>query len=121
MSAAAMTSHVMTVSCPSTTGIVAAVSGYLAEQGCNILDSSQFTDLDAGRFFMRLGFLAPSDVSAEALEAGFAPMAERFGMETKLLDPRRKAKVVVMVSRFGHCLNDLLYRRSRSSASSPTT
>ncbi|WP_172329044.1 formyltetrahydrofolate deformylase [Mangrovicoccus sp. HB161399] len=105
-----MTPRVMTVSCPSTTGIVAAVSGYLADHGCNILDSSQFTDLDAGRFFMRLGFLAPSETSAEALETGFAPVAERFGMDAAFPDPRRKAKIVVMVSRFGHCLNDLLYR-----------
>ncbi|WP_138473185.1 formyltetrahydrofolate deformylase [Poseidonocella sp. HB161398] len=106
----ATSSHVMTVSCPATTGIVAAVSGFLADQGCNILDSSQFTDLDAGRFFMRLGFLAPEGVTGETLEQDFAPVAERFGMEVSMRNPARKAKIVVMVSRFGHCLNDLLYR-----------
>ncbi|MBE3640481.1 formyltetrahydrofolate deformylase [Mangrovicoccus algicola] len=110
VASAAQTAHVMTVSCPATTGIVAAVSGYLAEAGCNILDSAQFTDLEAGRFFMRLGFLAPAGTAPAALEEGFAPVAGRFGMEARFLDPRRKARIVVMVSRFGHCLNDLLYR-----------
>ena len=57
-----MTSYVLTVSCQSTRGIVAAISGYLAEQGCNIVDSSQFDDLDTGKFFMRVSFISEGGV-----------------------------------------------------------
>ena len=105
-----MTKVVLTVSCRSTRGIVAAISGFLAEQGCNIVDSSQFDDLGSGRFFMRVGFLSEEGRGGEALAAGLAPIAERFGMETAIHDEARRMKVLLMVSRFGHCLNDLLYR-----------
>ena len=105
-----MTKFVLTVACRSTRGIVAAISGFLAEQGCNIVDSSQFDDLGSGRFFMRVGFLSEEGRGGEALAAGLAPVAERFGMETAIYDEARRMKVLLMVSRFGHCLNDLLYR-----------
>ena len=105
-----MTRYALRVTCASTRGIVAAISTYLAEQGCNITDSAQFDDTATGRFFMRVSFRSETGAGLEALRAGFAPVAARFGMETEFLDEACKRKVVLMVSRFGHCLNDLLYR-----------
>ncbi len=103
-------SYALTVHCPSTRGIVAAVAGFLAEQGCNITDSAQFDDLGTGSFFMRVSFRSETGAELAELEAAFAAVAERFGMEFAFHDEATKMKVVVMVSRFGHCLNDLLYR-----------
>ncbi len=105
------TTYILTISCPDTVGIVFAVSGFLAERQCNILDSAQFGDLDSGLFFLRMQFTAPPDApDMTALEAGFAPIAERFRMNWHLNDAARKQRVLIMVSKFGHCLNDLLYR-----------
>lgn len=98
------------VQCPSTRGIVAAISGYLADQGGNITDSAQFDDVATGSFFMRTSFVSEEGKGLQALRDGFAPIAERFGMDYSFFDESVKRKVVVMVSRFGHCLNDLLYR-----------
>lgn len=105
-----MEKFILTVSCQSTRGIVAAISGCLAGQGCNIIDSSQFDDLDTGKFFMRVSFVSEEGVSQTALIERFTPIAEKFGMEAAIFDARRRMKVLLMVSRFGHCLNDLLYR-----------
>ncbi|AWM28051.1 formyltetrahydrofolate hydrolase [Sinorhizobium fredii] len=112
-----MDKFILTVSCPSTRGIVAALSGYLAEQGCNIIDSSQFDDLQTGLFFMRISFISEQGVGRAALQEGLKPIAAKFAMETALHDQAERTKVLLMVSRFGHCLNC----RSTSSASSPTT
>lgn len=98
------------VQCPSTRGIVAAISTYLADHGCNITDSAQFDDVGTGSFFMRTSFASEQGVGLDALRAEFAPIAARFGMEFSFFDEAQKRKIVVMVSRFGHCLNDLLYR-----------
>jgi formyltetrahydrofolate deformylase len=89
---------------------VAAVAGYLAEQGCNITDSAQFDDLETGTFFMRMSFAPETGQALDALEAGFAAVAEPFGMDYAFHDEAARMKVIIMVSRFGHCLNDLLYR-----------
>jgi formyltetrahydrofolate deformylase len=105
-----MTNYVLTVSCKSTRGIVAAIAGYLAGQGCNIVDSSQFDDLDTGKFFTRVSFISEEGVSLPALKEGFQPIAETFGMDAEIHDGASRMKVLLMVSRFGHCLNDLLYR-----------
>ncbi|APO73111.1 formyltetrahydrofolate deformylase 1 [Rhizobium etli 8C-3] len=105
-----MTHYVLTVSCQSTRGIVAAISNYLAEQGCNIVDSSQFDDLDTGKFFTRVSFISEEGVALPALKEGFKPIAEKFAMEAEIHDGDSRMKVLLMVSRFGHCLNDLLYR-----------
>jgi formyltetrahydrofolate deformylase len=105
-----MKTYVLTISCQSTRGIVAAVSGYLAEQGCNIVDSSQFDDLGTRRFFMRVSFISEEKADETTLAQGFPAVAERFGMDWSLHDAARREKVLLMVSRFGHCLNDLLYR-----------
>ncbi|MDO9416697.1 formyltetrahydrofolate deformylase [Pararhizobium sp.] len=105
-----MKSYVLTVSCKSTRGIVAAITGYLADQGCYITDSSQFDDMETGLFFMRLTFISQEGTSMADLEKGFVPVSERFKMTVEIRDSAHRMKVLLMVSRFGHCLNDLLYR-----------
>ncbi len=105
-----MTTFVLTVTCPSTRGIVAAISGFLADMACNIVDSSQFDDLNSGRFFMRISFLSEEGKTEEDLREGLKPIVDRFSMETELYNQETRMKVLLMVSRFGHCLNDLLYR-----------
>ena len=106
-----MDSFVLTLSCPDRLGIVHAVSGFLADHGCNILDSQQFGDRDTGRFFMRV-HVEGTDAAygLESLRATFAPIAEAFAMDWEINDARAKPRIVIMVSRQGHCLNDLLYR-----------
>jgi formyltetrahydrofolate deformylase len=105
-----MSRHVLTVTCPSTRGIVAAISACLAELGCNIVDSAQFDDAETAGFFMRVSFVSQEGRTREEIAEAFAPVAARFSMEVGLHDEDAKMRVVVMVSRFGHCLNDLLYR-----------
>lgn len=101
---------ILTVTCPSVRGIVAAISGYLADNGCYIVDSSQFDDLDTKKFFMRVSFISQDGKSEDELVAGFEPVATKFGMTYEFHKSTEKTKVLLMVSRFGHCLNDLLYR-----------
>lgn len=105
-----MTTFVLTVTCQAKRGIVAAISGFLADMGCNIIDSSQFDDLETGRFFMRVSFISEEGKSLDALTGGLKTIAEKFSMEAELHDQAQRMKVLLMVSRFGHCLNDLLYR-----------
>ncbi|HEY0214604.1 MAG TPA: formyltetrahydrofolate deformylase [Paenirhodobacter sp.] len=105
-----MTTYCLTVTCPTRRGIVAAISGYLAEKGCNITDSAQFDDLITGRFFMRVSFASEEGLGRVELEQDFAATAKAFGMEAQFHDEATKLKVIILVSRFGHCLNDLLYR-----------
>ena len=105
-----MSQYILTVSCPTTRGIIAAITGYLFEKGCYVVDSAQFDALDTGRFFMRVGFDSQEGVSLAEIEGGFGPIATRFSMTYAFHDAARRMKVLLMVSRFGHCLNDLLYR-----------
>ena len=102
--------HILTLSCPDRTGIVYRVSGLLFELGCNILDSQQFGDDETGRFFLRVHFDLPEAVTADSLREQFTAMAEGFGMDWKIHDARRKPRLLIMVSKQGHCLNDLLFR-----------
>ena len=105
-----MTSFALRVQCPSTRGIVAAISTFLADQSCNITDSSQFDDTGTGNFFMRVSFRSEGGKGLEELRNGFGPIATQFGMQAEFFDELVKRRVIIMVSRFGHCLNDLLYR-----------
>ena len=105
-----MSRFALRVSCPSTRGIVAAISGFLADQGCNITDSAQFDDTGTGRFFMRISFQSEKGRTLDDLQQSFAAIAAPLGMEPEFFDESRKRRVILMVSRFGHCLNDLLYR-----------
>jgi formyltetrahydrofolate deformylase len=101
---------ILTLACPDTTGIVYRVSGFLFERDCNIIDSAQFGDESTGLFFMRVHFSAPADADRSRLDGEFAAVAERFGMQSRIDDMRVKPRVLLMVSKFGHCLNDLLFR-----------
>jgi formyltetrahydrofolate deformylase len=96
------------LSCPDRPGIVHAVSGFLAERGCNILDSQQYGSPRTATFFMRVHIDSP--VETEALRAQFDEVATEFAMAWELQDAGHRPRIVVMVSREGHCLNDLLYR-----------
>jgi formyltetrahydrofolate deformylase len=101
------------ISCADREGIVAAVSGCLAECGANIIQSDQYsTDPQGGRFFMRLEFQIPS-AGLERLRERFPPLADRFGADYALTDSGRRKRVALMVSRPDHCLLDLLWRWRR--------
>ncbi|MGU3575863.1 formyltetrahydrofolate deformylase [Brucellaceae bacterium C25G] len=102
--------YVLTVSCRASRGIVAAISGYLAAKGCNIIDSAQFDDLKHGRFFMRISFISEEGAGLQELHDGFSDIGAPFEMHYEFHDTSERMKVLLMVSRFGHCLNDLLYR-----------
>ncbi|WP_283137843.1 formyltetrahydrofolate deformylase [Rhizohabitans arisaemae] len=102
-----MSRFVLTLSCPDRPGVVAAVSGALAEYGCNIAESQQYGDPYEARFFMRVEFTGGD---ADGFRTAFAALAPEFSMEWELHDKAIKPRVLVMVSRLGHCLNDLLYR-----------
>jgi formyltetrahydrofolate deformylase len=105
--------YTLTLSCPDRPGIVHAVSGFLFERGGNILDAAQYADdrdQDAtGRFFMRVGF-ACADLSFEALKEDIAVLAGDFEMRWSLHQAKQPMRTVLMVSKEGHCLNDLLFR-----------
>ncbi len=102
---------ILTLSCPDRPGIVHAVSGLLFEHQCNIIDSAQYGDEFTNRFFMRVHFASPDDNATLAeLNAAFAPVGERFAMEWHIFDASVRPRVMLMVSRIGHCLNDLLFR-----------
>lgn len=105
-----MTSLVLTVQCVSRRGIVAAISGYLAEHGCNITDAAQFDDAETGNFFSRISCVPETGATLEELRSGFSEVAKTFGMDWELYDSAQRMKILLMVSNFGHCLNDLLYR-----------
>ncbi|MBS7670632.1 formyltetrahydrofolate deformylase [Croceicoccus gelatinilyticus] len=100
---------VLSLSCQDRPGLVAGVAGFLAGQGGNITDAQQYNDPDTERFFMRVEF-DPGDVTLDAYRAGFAPVGEEAGMDWSLRDREECKKVVLMVSKFDHCLGDLLYR-----------
>ena len=105
-----MIRYCLTVTCASTRGVVAAIANYLSDNGGNITDSWQYDDSETDNFFMRVSFNSETGATLETLQAGFAETAAKFGMNYKFHDEAAKTKVVIMVSRFGHCLNDLLYR-----------
>ena len=101
--------YILTIACPDRVGIVAAVSGLLAAHRGNIVESDQFSDTESGQFFMRLMFDL-DDAGESALMQDFSPLAQEFAMDWRLHDPRRRLRVMILVSKAEHCLNDLLYR-----------
>ncbi len=103
--------YILTLSCPDRRGIVHRVSGFLAEHGCNIIDSAQFGDAQSQLFFMRVHFAAEDPAIGDSvLRADFAELAGALNMNAQLNDARKKPRVMLMVSKIGHCLNDLLFR-----------
>jgi formyltetrahydrofolate deformylase len=106
---------VLTLSCPDAKGIVYAVSGLLYQAGCNIIDSQQFGDVQSeggtGLFFMRVHFGAPAHLSAPGtLDQLFTHVRTQFGMEAQFHAQARRSRLLLLVSKHGHCLNDLLFR-----------
>jgi formyltetrahydrofolate deformylase len=101
--------YVLRIACDDRPGIVARVSSFLAERDCNILDAQQFEDRLERRFFMRVVF-DPAANAIGKLRENFAPIARELGMEWALRDAAVPPRVLIMVSRFDHCLVDLLYR-----------
>jgi len=99
---------VLTLSCPDRPGIVHAVSGFFADRECNIIDSQQYGSPRTATFFLRMHVASP--LPLEAVRAQFEPTADRFGMDWELMSSDHRPQVLVLVSRQGHCLNDLLYR-----------
>ncbi len=106
---------VLTLTCPDRAGIVHAVTGLLVEQHGNILESQQFDDLAEGRFFMRVKFAVDRGATVTSLRAAFAPVAERFAMTWELWPADAPYRTLILVSKFSHCLNDLLFRWSSGS------
>ena len=101
--------YILTIACPDRVGIVAAVSGLLAAHRGNIVESDQFSDTESGQFFMRLVFDL-DEMGESALVRDFSPLAQEFAMYWRLHDPHRRLRVMILVSKAEHCLNDLLYR-----------
>ncbi|MAU40945.1 MAG: formyltetrahydrofolate deformylase [Kordiimonas sp.] len=106
-----MSDYILTISCDDKMGLVAAISGFLTERGCFVKESAQYGDPITNQFFMRVVFEARErQVTLAQLIQDFTPVGERFAMEWHIYDSAIKTRVLLMVSRFGHCLNDLLYR-----------
>lgn len=104
-------SVICTLACPDRPGIVADVSANIFAAGYNILEAGQFTDRSTGRFFMRLECgAAPGQSGFEAFSKGFAPVAQKWDMDWKMRPAARKTRVMLLVSKFHHCLSDLIYR-----------
>ncbi|MGJ9418851.1 formyltetrahydrofolate deformylase [Massilia sp. CMS3.1] len=103
--------YILTLSCHDQRGIVLRVAGFLAEHGCNIIDSAQFGDPESQLFFMRVHFALEDSAVLEAdLRGAFATLCEANAMRGQLHDAAAKPRVLIMVSKIGHCLNDLLFR-----------
>ncbi|WP_288585577.1 formyltetrahydrofolate deformylase [uncultured Methylobacterium sp.] len=102
--------YVLTLSCPDQLGLVHAVATFLVERRCNIADSAQFCEGATNTFFMRVSFSAPGEVDGRSLGEDFAPVADRWGMTWRIHHLAVKPRLLLMVSKFGHCLNDLLFR-----------
>jgi formyltetrahydrofolate deformylase len=105
---------VLVLSCPDAPGIVHTVSGVLVQERCTILESHQFDSPTSGMFYMRVEF-AHVDGTAldfDALRRSFEATAQQFGMSWRLADGAERQRVLIMVSQYAHCLNDLLFRQS---------
>ena len=103
--------YILTLSCVDQPGLVAKVTGLLFEKGANVLDAQQFRDGDTGRFFMRIVYdIEGNGGKADALKASFEPLAQEFDMTWQIHNKAEKRKVLLLVSKFDHCLGDLLYR-----------
>jgi formyltetrahydrofolate deformylase len=108
-------SYILTFTAEDRVGIVAAISGFLAERDGFILDSQQYADLETGRFFMRVSFKQAGPRfpgSIEGIRGAFADVATRFALDWTLVDAAARLRILIAVSRASHCLNDLLHRWS---------
>ena len=101
--------YTLTLSCSERPGIVHAVSRFLFEHACDIVEHQQFDDAVRGQLFLRTAFVCSEEADVEQLTAAFAPVAEEFGMSYTLAGDQ-PPRILVMVSKLGHCLNDLIFR-----------
>ncbi len=101
--------QILTLSCRDRPGITARVTGYLFDKGGNVIEAQQFNDVEDGDFFLRVAF-DPGPADPEAIRAGFAGIAAEYGMQWSLRSRDKPRKVLLLVSKFDHCLADLLYR-----------
>jgi len=108
----APTGFVLTLSCPDRPGIVFSLTEFLLMHDCTIVECQQFIDRDAEKFFIRLQFEAAygATVELDRLRTDFVDLAQRFGMQWRMLHASAKHRVLIMASKYGHCLNDLLFR-----------
>ena len=112
-SAATLPSHfIITASSPGKLGTIDALTGYLAQQQCYVIEMSSYDDRDTGHFFMRVEFRNESETPLDLhkFNTELDQRAEPFEMQWQMHDAARKIPVVIMVSKYDHCLNDLLYR-----------
>ena len=108
--------YVLTISCPDRPGLVADVTRYIFESGGNIVESQQFEDRRTVRFFMRVHFVTVSgDMGLDDLRSAFAPIGAKHSMTWQMWNAREPYRTLIMVSKLGHCLNDLLFRLSTGS------
>lgn len=105
-----MKNFTLRIQCDDQPGIVARVAGFLAAQGFNIVDAQQFNDSENKRFFMRVVFESDTDHDLTAIQRAFAEVGDELDLEWRIRDNLLPTKVVLMVSKFDHCLGDLLYR-----------
>ena len=103
-----MTDWTLTLQCDNQKGIVAAVATYISEAAGDISEAQQFDDPDSNRFFMRVTFKA--DVDEDAFRSGFTAVADKFAMQWNFRPKNQRRKVLILVSKFDHCMGDLLYR-----------
>ncbi len=104
-----MNRFILTLSCPDRPGIVAAVTGMMGAHGLNIIESQQYGDSESGRFFMRIGF--EGDMALEACCDLMGGIAAPFDMQWRVRDARTRPRVLILLSKFDHCLVDLIYRQ----------
>ncbi|MCB1474706.1 MAG: formyltetrahydrofolate deformylase [Rhodobiaceae bacterium] len=102
--------HVLTLSCVDRPGIVAAVASLLAGHGANIGEAQQFDDPETGEFFMRVAFEFVGENRLAELEHAFGALAADYGMDFTFSPADRRKRILILVSKFDHCLADLLYR-----------
>ncbi len=103
-------SFILTFSCPDGPGISMGVTSFIFHQGGNVTESQQFNAHDSGRFFMRIIFEVAPDISIESIRKAFGPLATEKGMDWDIRDVNYQKKVLLFVSKFDHCLGDILYR-----------
>ena len=105
-----MSHLIVTGTGPTRRGLVSAISGGLSELGCNILDSAQFNDEETGRFFLRMVIRPETGSTRRDVESELARISAATGLALEAHEAPARMRMIVMVSKFGHCLNDLLYR-----------
>src|SRR5699024_8273188 len=105
-----MHDYILTLSCPDRTGIVHTVTGWLLEQQGNILEAQQYGDPETQHFFLRIHFGLAQKSTADELREKFNPIASNYGMDAQIHDAQKPARLLLLASKQGHCLNDLLFR-----------